>query len=146
MTNSPPLRVSLITLGVADLRRSIAFYEAMGLEPSQAIGNEEVAFIDTGHIVLALFGRQALADDAGLPNTPPGFGGFSLACNVASEDEVTALVQKAERFGGTVLKAPGKAFWGGFTAYFADPDGHPWEVAWNPDFPLHANGRVTLPE
>lgn len=142
---APKLRLSLLTLGVNDLRRSIAFYDALGLPPSMVAGSESVAFLDTGHIVIGLFGRACLANDAGVPDSAPGFSGVALAFNVPSEDAVRQVLEAAERFGGTITKPAHRAFWGGYSGYFADPDGHLWEVAYNPDFPVDDDGRVTLP-
>jgi uncharacterized protein len=139
------LRLSLLTLGVEDLRRSIAFYEALGLPPSMTAGNESVAFLDTGHVVLGLFGRGALAEDVGVPDTATGFPAVTLACNLPSEQAVLDMLAAAERFGGRIVKPGQRAFWGGFSGYFADPDGHLWEVAHNPDFPIDDTGRITLP-
>jgi uncharacterized glyoxalase superfamily protein PhnB len=104
-----------------------------------------VAFIQAGPIVLALFPRSELAKDANLDPTGSGFGGITLAHNVASAAAVDAAIAVAERAGAKILKRPQPAFWGGYTAYFADLDGHPWEVAWNPHWQLGADGSLTLP-
>lgn len=138
-------RVSLITLGVADVARSTAFYEKLGWKKSSA-SQDAVTFIQLKGTVLGLFSRQALADDAGVENTPPGFSGVTLAHNVASERGVDAVFKFAVSCGATPVKEPKKVFWGGYSGYFADPDGHLWEVAYNPFFPLDANGHVVLPE
>ena len=137
-------RLSFVTLGVADIARARAFYDRLGFSASSA-STADVVFYDAGAVVLALWGRSALAADAHLANSKPGFAGVSLAHNVASEAEVDAVLAEAVAAGGAVLKAGEKAFWGGYTGYFADPDGHLWEVAFNPMFPLDAAGRVTLP-
>lgn len=140
-------RLSLITLGVADLARSRRFYEdGLGWRPSGA-GNDEVAFYQLGGIALALWGRDELAADAGLPRPGPprAFAGFALAHNVRARDEVDAILSKAAAAGGRVLRAGNGTAWGGYTGYFADPDGHLWEIAWNPHFALTADGSLRLP-
>lgn len=139
-------RISLITLGVADVARSRRFYvDGLGWRASSA-GNEHVVFIDAGGVVLGLYGREALAEDMRVPAEGRGFSGFSLAHNVRSREEVDRVIETARAAGATVLKPAQEAFWGGYSGYFADPDGHPWEVAHNPHFPLDATGRVLLPE
>jgi predicted lactoylglutathione lyase len=137
-------RLSFVTLGVANVGKSRKFYEALGLRASAA-SQEEVAFFDLGGIVLSLFGGEALAKDAGVPVSGPGFSGIALAHNVNGEVEVDQLLAEAVRAGARLVKPGQKAFWGGYSGYFADPDGHLWEVAYNPFMPLDANGRVTLP-
>lgn len=138
-------RLSLVTLGVADVPAARAFYERLGFKASAA-SQEGVAFFDAGGVVLGLFGRTALADDANVEDSAPGFSGIALAHNVASEAEVDAVLAQAVAAGGRLLKAGQKVFWGGYSGYFADPDGHLWEVAFNPFFPLDGDGRLTLPE
>ena len=136
-------RVSVVTLGVADLDRSLSFYEALGWRR----GNTDagVVFFQLPGAVLALYSRTALAEEAGvLPATGTGFGGITLACNVRSKAEVDAVMAEAETAGATILKPAGDMFWGGYSGYFADPDGHPWEVAWNPGWSLDEKGRVSL--
>lgn len=129
-------RISLVTLGVADLARSIRFYEAgLGLH-RRPHPSAEVAFFDLDGAWLALFGRAALAADAGVPAAGEGFRGITLAHNVAAPDEVAATLAEAERAGATIVKPATEAGWGGVSGYFADPDGHLWEVAWNPEFDL----------
>jgi len=137
-------RLSFVTLGVADILRSRAFYERLGFKPSSA-SDANVAFFDAGGVVLALFGRSALAEDAGVSEQGSGFRAVAIAHNVRSEDEVASVLAEAATAGATVIKPAQKAFWGGTSGYFADPDGHLWEVAHNPFFPLDADGRVTLP-
>lgn len=137
-------RVSFVTLGVDDVGRSRQFYEALGFKASPA-SQDAVAFFDAGGIVLSLFGRAALAEDVGVRVGEPGFSGISLAHNVNSESEVDQVLGEAVAAGAKLLKPGQKAFWGGYSGYFADPDGHLWEVAYNPFMPLDANGRVTLP-
>ncbi|CAH0340310.1 VOC family protein [Rhizobium sp. CECT 9324] len=138
-------RISLITLGVADVARSTEFYQRLGWSKSSA-SNEDVTFIQLKGTVLGLFSRQALADDARVENTPVGFSGVTLAYNVASDIGVDAVVKFAVSCGATVVKAPEKVFWGGYSAYIADPDGHLWEIAHNPFFPFDEHGHVVLPD
>lgn len=137
-------RVSFVTLGVASIARSRAFYDKLGFKASSA-SNESVVFYDAGGIVLALFGREALAEDAKLDAAGSGFSGIALAHNVASESEADQLLREVKAAGGRIVKPAQPTFWGGYSGYFADPDGHLWEVAHNPFFPLDSNGRVTLP-
>ena len=139
-------RLSVVTLGVADLERSRAFYERLGWRRA-ARASEGVAFFRTeGGAVLALYPRHALAEDAGVPAEGSGFGGITLAHNVRSREEVDAVLAEAAAAGAGLLKPAQDAFWGGYSGYFADPDGHPWEVAWNPFFPLDEAGRLQLPD
>ena len=140
-------RLSLVTLGVADLARSRRFYEdGLGWRASGA-GNAEVAFYQLGAIALALWGREELAADAGLPapGSGGGFGGIALAHNVRTREEVDVVLARAEAAGARLLKPGTDAVWGGYTGYFADPDGHLWEVAWNPFFALQEDGSLRLP-
>jgi catechol 2,3-dioxygenase-like lactoylglutathione lyase family enzyme len=137
-------RLSFVTLGVSDVARARAFYEALGFRASSA-SNENVTFFNAGGVVLATFGRAALAEDAHVSDSKPGFSGVALAHNVASEAEVATVLAEAAEAGGTIVKPAQKTFWGGFSGYFSDPDGHLWEVAHNPFFPLDEEGRVTLP-
>jgi hypothetical protein len=140
-----PPRITLVTLGVADVSRARGFYERLGLTASSA-GDESVAFFDVNGVVLALFGHDALAEDASLPpSPPPSFRGMSLAWNVASEAEADQVMAHAEACGARIVKPAQKVFWGGYSGYFADPDGHLWEVAYNPYFPFDAQGRIVLP-
>ncbi len=140
-------RLSLITLGVANLPRSRRFYEdGLGWTPSSA-SQDSIVFFQLGGIGLALYGREALAEDAHLAESGPtsGFGGITLAHNVRTREEVDAVLALAERAGGRILKPAQDVFWGGYSGYFADPDGHPWEVAWNPGAPLAEDGSLQLP-
>lgn len=137
-------RLSFVTLGVADIARARAFYERLGFRASSD-SNETVTFFDAGGVVLALFGRATLAEDAKVADSPPGFSGVALAHNVRTEAEVAQVLTEAEAAGATILKPAERAFWGGHTGYFQDPDGHIWEVAFNPFFPLDAQGHVVLP-
>jgi len=142
-----PAHVSLITLGVTDLARSVAFYDALGWQRSSASVEGVVAFYQTGGAVLALFGHDDLADDANVPlSSPSGFRGQSLAINVPDDHTVVDVLLEAQRVGAVVVKPAEMAVFGGMSGYFADPDGHLWEVAHNPAFPLDGEGRVTLPK
>ncbi len=126
-------RISMITLGVRDLAASIRFYE-QGLGLPRMESPPSVAFFTLNGTWLGLYGREALAEDAQVPAAGEGFEGFALAHNVASEEEVDALVAQAVAAGATLVKTPQKVFWGGYSGYFKDPDGHLWEVAHNPLF------------
>jgi len=126
-------RISMITLGVSDLAASIRFYE-QGLGFPRMESPPEVAFFTLHGTWLGLYGREALAEDACVPAQGSGFGGFTLAHNVHSEAEVDEVIRLAEQAGATITKPPGKVFWGGYSSYFQDPDGHLWEVAYNPLF------------
>lgn len=139
-----PARVSLVTLGTRDLAASVRFYEALGWKRSSA-SNEQVAFFHTGGALLGVFGRDALAEDAGVRNEGAGFRGVALAVNVAERVDVDAALAAVEEAGARIVKPARDAFWGGRSGYFADPDGHLWEVAWNPGFPLGADGLPQLP-
>ena len=138
-----PQRVTLITLGVADLDRSKAFYAALGWTPTQE--QEGVAFYQINGMVFGLFGRDGLAKDQGRPGTPLGTGAMTLAQNFGAESEVDTAFAAAIKAGATALKAPEKVFWGGYSGYYADPDGHVWEVAHNPFWPLNDDDSLTLP-
>lgn len=140
-------RLSLVTLGVADVAASRRFYEdGLGWKASSA-GNADVAFFQLGGIVLALWGRSALAEDARVPDSgKASFGGFSLAYNARGREEVDAVLAQAAEAGATIPKPAEETFWGGYAGYFADPDGHLWEVAWNPHWEIGADGSVRLPD
>lgn len=138
-----PQRVTLITLGVGNIASSRAFYEALGWVPASE--QEGVAFYQMRGAVLALFGRADLAADQGRPGATLGTGAMTLAQNFASEAEVDAAYDLALRNGASPLKKPEKVFWGGYSGYYADPDGHVWEVAMNPFWPLDEDGSLTLP-
>lgn len=135
-------RVSLVTLGVADLARARAFYERLGWSTGAAPG-DDVVFFQAGGMVLALWSRASLAEDTAVADGG-GWGGVTLAHNVRSPAEVDAVVAEAEAAGGAVLRRPAATFWGGYSGVFADPDGHPWEVAHNPHWQLDGNGAVRL--
>ncbi len=140
-------RLSLVTLGVTDVALATAFYERMGWRRSAANSNDQVTFFQLGGIILGLYGTQALADDIGIENADRiGFNNVTLAHNLRSKAEVDAVLAEAEAAGGIILKPAEDVFWGGYSGYFADPDGHLWEVAWNPFFPIAEDGTITLPE
>lgn len=139
-----PQRVTLITLGVADLAAARAFYGRLGWREHGA--NPGVAFYQMQGAVLALFGRDDLAADQGRTGAVLGTGAMTLAQNFATDAEVDAAYAAALAAGGTGLKPPARVFWGGYSGYWADPDGHVWEVAMNPFWPLAADGSLTLPE
>jgi len=142
-------RISLITLGVEDLARSVAFYrDGLGFPLSPASVEGEVAFMRAGGTVLALWWREKLAADANLPDRRGAwkeFGGIALAHNVRERGEVDAVLAQAVAVGARLLKPGTDTEWGGRSGYFADPDGHPWEVAWNPGFPFAEDGSLVLP-
>lgn len=144
--NDPQAILSLVTLGVSDLNRSIAFYEALGFV-RKAQTADGVGFFQAGACAIAVFPSQELAKDAniGFKDLSPAFRGVSLAWNCRSKAEVDAAIDRAYRAGATVQKSAEDVFWGGYSGYFFDPDGHLWEVAFNPDFPLTEDGRLTLP-
>lgn len=136
-------RLSLVTLGVNDVAKSRAFYEALGFKAGSA-SQESVTFLDAGGVVLGLYGRAALAEDATVADSERGFSGVALAHNARSEADVDAVLAEAVAAGGTLIKPAEKVFWGGYSGYFADPDGHLWEVAYNPYFKFGADGRIEL--
>jgi catechol 2,3-dioxygenase-like lactoylglutathione lyase family enzyme len=137
-------RVTLITLGVADLSAAKAFYGRLGWHEHS--GTEGVNFYQMHGCLLGLFGRADLAADQGRPGANLGTGAMTLAQNFGTEAEVDAAFAAALAAGGTALKVPEKVFWGGYSGYWADLDGHVWEVAMNPFWPLNADGSLTLPE
>lgn len=136
-------RVTVITLGVADLPRSRAFYEALGWR-SGAGPDDDVVFFRSGGTVLALWDRERLAADSAVADGG-GWGGVTLACNVASPAAVDEAIEQARAAGAAIGREPAQAFWGGYSGVFIDPDGHPWEVAHNPHWTLDADGAVVLP-
>jgi len=136
-------RLSLVTLGVSDVRRSRVFYEALGFKAGRA-SEESVTFFPAGGVVLALFGRSTLAEDATVADSKPGFSGVALAHNARSEGDVDKALKEAVAAGAKLIKPAGKTFWGGYAGYFADPDGHLWEVAHNPYFGFDAESRIVL--
>jgi predicted lactoylglutathione lyase len=135
-------RVSVITLGVADLARARRFYEALGWS-TNAAPEDDVVFFQAGALVLSLWDRGKLAEDSGVTDAG-GFGGVTLAHNLQSPAEVDEVVEQARRAGATISREPAATFWGGYSGVFLDPDGHPWEVAHNPHWALAADGSVAL--
>jgi catechol 2,3-dioxygenase-like lactoylglutathione lyase family enzyme len=135
-------RLSLVTLGVADLDRSRRFYESLGWRRNNR--DDGVVFFQIPGGVLALWGRHELAAETGLPDSG-GFGGIALAYNTRSRAEVDSVLAEAESAGARILRPAAETFWGGYSGYFADPDGHPWEVAHNPGWRIDPDGRVVLP-
>jgi uncharacterized protein len=138
-------RISILTLGVADLERSCQFYERLGWKRSTASA-EGIVFFQAGGMALALCPRAELAKDANVASNGPGFAGVAIAYNARSRDEVDAVLAQAEAAGARILKAAQEASWGGYSGYFADPDNFAWEVAWNPFFAIAEDGRILLPE
>lgn len=134
-------RISLVTLGVADLDRAGAFYRAMGW--LAADGPPDVLFFQAGGMVLALWDRAQLAADSAVTD-PGGWGGVTLAYNVGSPEEVDAVMAEARTAGAVIGRGPARTFWGGYSGVFIDPDGHPWEVAHNPGWTIRADGSISL--
>ncbi len=134
-------RLSLVTLGVADLERATRFYEALGWQPNRDA--DGVTFFQTGGIVVALWGRSELAEDSAVVDSG-GWGGVTLAQNVRDPAEVDAVLTAAEQAGGTIGRPGAKTFWGGYSGIFVDPDGHPWEIAHNPFWVITDDGRTLL--
>jgi len=134
----------LVTLGVRDYETSKKFYtELLGWKPSSS-SNEDVTFLQAGGVVLSIFQREKLAEDALVDPEGNGFAGFTLAYNAQSEAEVDDIISNLKAKGVKILKEPQKVFWGGYNSYFADPDGNCWEVAYNPFFPFDENGNLKL--
>ena len=137
-------RISIVTLGVADLARARTFYEHLGFRASSA-SQGDIAFFQMGALALALYPRAALAEDATVPEEGAGFRGITLAHNVRERGDVAAVLLEAQAAGGRIVKPAQDVFWGGHSGYFADPDEHLWEVAWNPHLIPDMSGAVTLP-
>ncbi len=135
-------RVSVITLGVADLGRARAFYEALGWVTGAEPG-DDVVFFQAGGMVLALWDRAKLAEDSGV-EASRGWGGVTLAHNLRSPSEVDAVIAQARAAGAEIAREPGETFWGGYSGVFVDPEGHPWEVAHNPRWSIGEDGSVDL--
>jgi uncharacterized glyoxalase superfamily protein PhnB len=138
-------RIHIVTLGVGDLSRSRQFYEAWGWKAS-SVSNENIVFLKGAAGVLALYGREALAEDALAEDLPTGFSAVTLARNASSKEEVDAWYATALAAGARELKTPQEAFWGGYSGYLADPDGHLWELAFNPYFVFDGHGNLALPD
>ena len=135
-------RMSLITLGVSDLPRARAFYEALGWH-TNAGPDDDVVFFQAGCMVVALWDRARLAEDSGVEDNG-GWGGITLAYNTRSPAEVDAVIEEARSAGGAIPREPAETFWGGYSGMFCDPDGHPWEVAHNPNWEIGDDGAVTI--
>ncbi len=140
-------RISIITLGVADMPRAIRFYrDGLGF-PTSAKDDAGIAFFQTSGTILALYPRDKLAEDVapGLPSEPPPvFSGFTIAHNTRTKEEVDQVLALAERAGGRIVKHAQDVFWGGYSGYFADPDGHLWEVAWSKDMKFNPDGSLVI--
>src|SRR4051812_45233730 len=136
-------RVSLVTLGVTDLARARAFYEALGWT-TRAEPGADVVFFQAGGMVLALWGRAELTEDSGVTDSG-GWGGVALAYNTRSPEEVDEVIEQARAAGASIPRAGAETFWGGYSGVFVDPDGHPWEVAHNPRWIIHDDGSLELP-
>jgi len=136
-------RVSVITLGVGDLARARAFYEALGWS-SPAGPDDDVVFFQAGGMVVSLWDRARSAEESTMTDGG-GWGGITLAHNVRSPAEVDAVIEEARRAGATIGREPGETFWGGYSAVFVDPEGHPWEVAHNPFWTVAEDGSIELP-
>jgi predicted lactoylglutathione lyase len=141
-----PANVTLITLTVADIAKATRFYESLGFAKSKSASKDEVSFFRAGGIVLSLWDRDAQIQDANAGTLWDGNGGIVVAQNVASAAEVDAVLAKAKAAGARILKPGTKTFWGGYDGYFADPDGHLWEIAHNPHWQLDKDGQLVLPE
>ena len=139
----PKPNLSFVTLGVHDLARATRFYEALGWKAHEP-ASEGVSFFELGGVILSLFPRAELAKDAAVDNTAPGFTGISLAWNVASEQEADAALAHAVACGATLVKPAHKVFWGGYSGYFRDPEGHLWEVAHNPFGKFDERGQFRM--
>jgi uncharacterized protein len=135
-------RLSLVTLGVSDLARARAFYEALGWTTG-ADPDDDVVFFQAGGAIVALWGRGQLAEDSAIEDSG-GWGGVTFAYNTRSPAEVDAVMAEAEAAGATIARRAGETFWGGYSGVFHDPDGHPWEIAHNPHWTLDDDGSVKL--
>ena len=135
-------RVTLITLGVRDLRRARRFYETLGWR-TNAAPDDDVVFFQAGGMVVALWGREQLAEDTGVDDTG-GWGGITLAHNVHSPAEVDTILAEAEAAGARIARPGAATFWGGYSGVFVDPEGHAWEIAHNPHWTMHDDGSISL--
>ena len=138
-------KLNIVTLGVKDLKRSLKLYkDGLGWEASSA-STENIAFFQMGGVVLAIYPRDKLAEDAKISSEGVGFSGITLAYNAKEQLEVDEVLKKVESLGATIIKKAEKVFWGGYSGYFADFDGHLWEVAWNPFFEFDESDNLVLP-
>ncbi|OPY32450.1 MAG: Glyoxalase-like domain protein [Methanomassiliicoccales archaeon PtaU1.Bin124] len=135
--------ISIVTLGVENLTESMKFYQGLGFRISKK-SDESIVWFRTGSTVLGLYPMDRLAEDATISAKGSGFGGVVLAMNMVSKAEVDRMIDTARTLGAKVLKEPGMVFWGGYSSYFEDPDGHLWEVAWNPFTEVDADGRLKM--
>jgi uncharacterized glyoxalase superfamily protein PhnB len=137
-------RISLVTLGVADLARAREFYERLGWRGQEL---EQTVFFQAGGLAVVLWGRDKVAADAGIQDdNADGFGGMALAHNVRSRDEVDEIMRQAAAAGAGMTRPARETFYGGYAGFFTDPDGHVWEIAYNPSFPLDRDGAITVPD
>src|SRR4051794_16510525 len=137
-------RIRLITLGVSDVSRSFDFYKRLGWSGQEV---DETVFFQTGSIGVVLWHEDKLADDAAVKHVSgAGFRGVAIAHNVRTTDEVDVIIAAAEAAGASITRPAADTFYGGYAAYFADPDGHVWEIAYNPGFPLGDDGALTIPD
>lgn len=139
-------RINIVGLGVADLEKATAFYEQLGFVKSQTASQPTISFFKAGGAVLSLYGAEALAEDACAEDHWTGNGGITIAQNLESESEVDAFMARAEQAGAKIMKPAAKTFWGGYGGYFADLDGHVWEVAHNPFIEIDESGVLRLPD
>jgi uncharacterized protein len=140
-------RISIVTLGVEDLSRAREFYEDGLSWPVSSDSEGDIVFLRLGGTILALYGYDSLAEETGLPaNRGVGFGGITLAQNFKSREEVDQIMARAEAAGARILASPVERHWGGYSGYFADPDGYPWEIAWGPNFEYNEDGSLKLAE
>jgi uncharacterized protein len=137
-------RLSLVTLGISDLNRARKFYEALGWKTG-ASPDDDVTFFQAGGMIVALWGREKLAEDSAV-KVGTGWGGVTLAYNTRSQKEVDEVIEEARAAGATIGREPSETFWGGYSAVFIDPDGYPWEVAHNPNWTIDEDGSVKLPD
>ncbi len=135
-------RISLVTLGVSDLRRSRHFYRELGWKDGSGT-NDDVVFFQTGGMVLGLWDRDRLAEDSGVRDQG-GWGGVTLAHNVRSEADVDLVIEEARTAGAVIAREPAATFWGGYSGVFIDPDGHPWEIAHNPSWTVTDSGATLI--
>jgi uncharacterized protein len=138
-------RISLVTLGVRSVRRSVSFYRDVLGWKTQYVEGDPIAFFQLNAMILGIYGHKALAKDANVSARGRGFRGVTLAHNVRSRQEVDKVFAQIKRRGGRLVKPPKVAEWGGYSGYFSDPDGHLWEVVHNPGWKLDKNGSVVLP-
>ena len=137
-------KLSIVTLGVKNLQRSLDFYKnGLGWKPSRA--SDKIAFFPMDGVILALYPREKLAEDATVDSTGSGFSGITLAYNAKSQEEVDEVLHTVQSAGAKIIKQAQQVFWGGYSGYFADPDGYLWEIAWNPSFAFDEKDNLVLP-